>query len=172
MKNSETYEIINLDAQKYLRVEVTATDDGVGTPSQQSTIANSNYYYVNNSTPVAQQIEYSDVLEDNVYIVDAPGLLVNDLDPDNDANELPSYFGLSAFVVNQPTNGEVVLNSNGSFTYTPNENFNGNDSFEYRVYDGTLYSDENASVNISVASVNDVPQFNLEVMLKLQKTLV
>ena len=26
---------------------------------------------------------------------------------------------------------------------------------------GALYSDENASVNISVASVNDVPQFNL-----------
>ncbi|MBC8311860.1 MAG: tandem-95 repeat protein [Candidatus Marinimicrobia bacterium] len=147
-ENAETYEIKNIDAQKYIRIEVTATDDGVGLPSQQSTIAFSDFHYVNNSAPIPQNIGYN-IYEDNVLTEDAPGILVNDLDPDDDA--------ISAEIVTYPQNGEVNLNLNGSFVYTPNENFNGVDQFEYKIYDGALYGNENALVSITVSPVNDIP---------------
>lgn len=37
---------------------------------------------------------------------------------------------------NQPTNGSVVVNSDGSFTYTPDSRYHGSDSFEYVVSTG------------------------------------
>jgi len=57
-------------------------------------------------------------------------------------------------VVDTPTNGSV---SNG--IYTPDSNFNGEDSLTYRAYDGDLYS-ERASVTITVHAVNDAPEFS------------
>ena len=53
------------------------------------------------------------------------------------------------------------LNSDGSFVYTPFENFNGEDQFEYRVCDGVLYGNNNAIVTINVNPVNDVPQWTV-----------
>ena len=46
------------------------------------------------------------------------GVLANDTDP-NSADTL------TAVLVSGPTNGRLTLNSDGSFTYTPNANFNG-----------------------------------------------
>ena len=69
-------------------------------------------------------------------------------DPDGD--------DLQFSVVDGPANGKVVLNADGSFTYTPNENFNGSDQFTYKVNDGS--SDSNvATVMLTVAPVNDAP---------------
>ena len=36
-----------------------------------------------------------------------------------------------------PPNGSVVLNSDGSFVYSPERDFNGIDTFNYKVSDGT-----------------------------------
>ena len=139
-------------------VKVMATDNGVGLPSTQSTIAYSEFHYVDNSPPTPQNIGYN-IYEDNVLTVDAPGIITNDEDPDDDP--------LTAEVVLFPENGEVNLSLNGSFVYTPFENFNGEDQFEYRVYDGALYGNNNATVTIDVNPVNDVPIFtsggNIEV---------
>ena len=60
----------------------------------------------------------------------AAGVLGNDADPDGDP--------LTAVLVSGPSHGTLTLNANGSFTYTPNANFNGTDSFTYRASDGTL----------------------------------
>ena len=57
------------------------------------------------------------------------GVLANDFDLNGDA--------LTAALVTGPRNGNVTLNSNGSFTYTPNANYSGSDSFTYRANDGT-----------------------------------
>ena len=46
--------------------------------------------------------------------------------------------------------------SNGSFSYTPLANFNGSDSFTFRAFDGTDYSDP-ATISIEVLPVNDAP---------------
>ncbi|MCI5059086.1 MAG: Ig-like domain-containing protein [Flavobacteriales bacterium] len=76
------------------------------------------------------------------------GVLDND-DPDPDGNPL----GVPT-VVTQPSNGTVVLNPNGTYTYTPNTNFVGTDVFVYEVCDippaGTAQQCATAVVTISV----------------------
>ncbi|MBH0006506.1 tandem-95 repeat protein, partial [Psychrobacter sp. SWN149] len=52
-------------------------------------------------------------------------------------------------------NGTATVNTDGSYNYTPNANFNGQDSFTYTVTDGTETITKTA--NITVASVNDLP---------------
>ncbi len=74
------------------------------------------------------------------------------LSNDNDAND----DALSAAVVSGPSHGSVSLNSNGSFTYTPNDNYNGGDSFTYKASDGRGGEDM-ATVNITVNAINDAP---------------
>lgn len=63
---------------------------------------------------------------------------------------------LSAVVVNAPAHGTLVLHADGSFTYTPHADYNGSDSFTYRLSDGTLDSNL-ATVTLTVAAVNDAP---------------
>ena len=59
-------------------------------------------------------------------------------------------------LVTNPANGFVDFNSNGSFAYTPDANFNGSDSFSYRLTDANGDA-RTATVNVSVASVDDQP---------------
>ena len=54
-----------------------------------------------------------------------------------------------------PVNGIVTGNA-PNLTYTPNNNFNGEDSFTYFASDGVSNSDI-ATVEINVVSVNDIP---------------
>ena len=54
-----------------------------------------------------------------------------------------------------PAKGELVLNNDGSYTYTPHANANGGDSFVYRVSDGSDYSLH--TVTIAIDAVNDAP---------------
>ena len=91
--------------------------------------------------------------EDNILIIPPPpcGLcdptvLDNDFDIDGDPLEarLPSL----------PSNGIVTLNLDGTFSYTPNANFSGLDSFTYRAYDGVAYSNA-ATVRITVNQIDD-----------------
>ncbi len=87
------------------------------------------------------------------YIVefDGPmsgGVLSNDTDANGDV--------LSAALVVPPQHGSVTLNSDGTFVYTPQPNYNGPDSFTYRANDGELNSNV-ATVNINVTAVNDAP---------------
>src|SRR5438093_8486347 len=48
------------------------------------------------------------------------------------------------------------LDPNASFSYTPDANFDGSDSFTYNANDGTLDSNV-ATVSITVNAVNDAP---------------
>ena len=86
--------------------------------------------------------------EDVPLAIVAPGVLANDTDPENDP--------LTAVLVTQPANGAVALNPDGSFTYSPNPDFNGTDSFTYAAHDGTSLS-EPATVTITINPVNDAP---------------
>jgi VCBS repeat-containing protein len=76
------------------------------------------------------------------------GVLQNDTDP--------AQSGLSALLVSGPANGTVNLNADGSFSYTPNANFAGTDTFTYRANDGTSNSNT-ATATITVNPVNDAP---------------
>ncbi|WP_157373149.1 tandem-95 repeat protein, partial [Vibrio coralliirubri] len=56
----------------------------------------------------------------------------------------------------EPSNGTVVIDENGDWTYTPNENYNGDDSFTVIVDDGNGGTDT-LTVNVGVNPVNDAP---------------
>ena len=75
-------------------------------------------------------------------------MLSNDTDPDSDT--------LKAVRVSGPSHGTLVLKADGSFSYTPNANYNGSDCFTYKASDGTLDSNV-ATVSINVSAVNEVP---------------
>ncbi|PTQ72176.1 retention module-containing protein [Pseudomonas sp. GV071] len=55
-----------------------------------------------------------------------------------------------------PANGSLTLNANGTFTYTPSANYNGNDSFTVKVADpsGAFV---NSVISIGVTPTNDAP---------------
>ncbi|MGF1884272.1 Ig-like domain-containing protein, partial [Vibrio splendidus] len=63
---------------------------------------------------------------------------------------------LSFSKATEPSNGTVVVDKNGDWTYTPDENYNGNDSFTVVVSDGQGGTDT-ITVNIGVTPVNDLP---------------
>jgi VCBS repeat-containing protein len=64
---------------------------------------------------------------------------------------------LTYSVVSGPANGAVTLNaSTGAYSYTPNGNYNGTDSFTFKANDGTADSNV-ATVSLSVSAVNDAP---------------
>jgi len=89
--------------------------------------------------------------EDTALTVAAPGVLGNDSDIDGDP--------LTANLVAGPASGLLALNSDGGFTYTPDANFNGADSFTYTANDGTVASDI-TKVSLTVTAVNDPPVAN------------
>jgi hypothetical protein len=105
-----------------------------------------------NSPPNSNDDAYS-TSEDNPQLsIAAPGVLGNDTDPDGGS--------LQAEKLSDPANGTVTLNANGSFVYTPNANFFGDDSFTYRASDGSATSTPSA-VHITVQPVNDPPSFQI-----------
>ncbi|QJE98981.1 Ig-like domain-containing protein [Luteolibacter luteus] len=65
---------------------------------------------------------------------------------------------LSYAIVTQPANGTLAGNA-PNLTYTPKLNYNGGDSFTFRVNDGSANSTP-ATVNITVNPVNDAPAAN------------
>lgn len=101
-----------------------------------------------NDTPISNIDSYS-TSEDTVLTIAAEtGVLANDTDADTTS--------LTASIGSLPSNGTVVLNADGSFTYTPNANFNGSDSFTYTASD-SVTSGSVTTVNVSVAAVADPP---------------
>ena len=73
--------------------------------------------------------------------ISAASLLANDQDADNDTLSIES--------VTQPSNGSLQDNGDGTYTYTPTQDFTGSDSFTYTVVDGNGGSDT-ATVAVNV----------------------
>ena len=121
-----------------------------------------------NDAPIAVDDRYS-LGEDAVLRVLASSdnhLLSNDSDIEGDTltvNTTPvvnvntNNFTVNTKALSDVTNGSLTLNSDGSFTYIPNLNFNGIDSFTYQITDGNGGTAQ-ASVTLAVAALNDVPE--------------
>jgi VCBS repeat-containing protein len=62
---------------------------------------------------------------------------------------------LSYSKVLNPSLGTVVVNPNGSFTYSPTANYYGSDRFDYNISDGI--NNITQSVNITIVPINDAP---------------
>ena len=105
------------------------------------------------------------VANDDVYTVAENGTLatvagINDvLQNDTDANFDPLIVNTTP--VSGPSDGTLVLNADGTFTYTPDLNFNGSDSFVYEISDGRGGLAQ-ATVTITVTPVNNAPSANAD----------
>jgi VCBS repeat-containing protein len=99
-----------------------------------------------NDPPVATSDTYT-TPEDTNLSISTPGVLTNDVDPDGDP--------LTASIHQNPSYGNLTLNSDGSFSYTPAENYYGEDNFTYDVTDGVFTS--TATVSLTVTTINDPP---------------
>ena len=104
-----------------------------------------------NDVPVAED-DTAVLLEEVAHMINVLG---NDSDVDGTIN------AATLAVLDQPSSGTVDINTEtGTATYTPNENFNGDDSFTYSVQDNEGGISNTATVSLTVESVNDLPLAN------------
>lgn len=82
------------------------------------------------SPPVANTDTYNAGYQVPLNIAAENGLLANDTDPDPG-----TVLTVNTSPVSAPANGSLLLQADGSFTYTPNPGFTGADSFQYEVCD-------------------------------------
>lgn len=113
------------------------------------------------SPPTAVNDDFYVLNEDSLIVTTDPtggstpgftiddGIAANDTDPDGDI--------LSVELVDPPAVGVLSLAQDGTFTYRPPADFNGEVTFTYRVNDGVLNSNNIGTVTITVAEVNDPP---------------
>ena len=116
-------------------------DDGTPVLCAQATVVIT--VYPDNVPPVA-------VDDINGTLVNTPvdgDVITNDYDPDGD--------NISVTLLSGPPNGNVTLDPSGSYTYTPNNGFDGNDTFTYVLCDdGTPQLCDTATVSIEVVSTS------------------
>lgn len=106
------------------------------------------YFRVGNNDPIAVADSYfvdlTHKLQGNV--------LFNDSDPNGD--------NFSVELVTDPSKGELVFRSDGSFVYTPSALFSGTDSFTYRITDG-FEANAIGTVTIHQAAIRSFEAFLL-----------
>jgi PKD repeat protein len=102
---------------------------------------------ITNQAPVANGDSYT-VTEDIPLIESAPGVLGNDSDGDNHP--------FTAVLETPPDNGTLSLNPDGSFVYTPTQDYFGSDSFRYYPTDSDMDGSP-VVVDLTVENTNDNP---------------
>ncbi|ELA7137541.1 tandem-95 repeat protein [Vibrio parahaemolyticus] len=91
------------------------------------------------------EADSADVVEDTPTIINVLG---------NDTFESTDKL-VSLDAENGPKNGTVIVNNDGTVTYTPDDNYVGEDTFTYIVTSGGV--SESTTVNVDVTPVNDAP---------------
>lgn len=105
---------------------------------------------VSAGAPLAVLDSYATNEDESLVVAAGLGVLANDLDNSPPANLVVS-------LLNNTTNGALALNADGGFTYTPNPNANGSDSFAYQITDPIEGLSAQASVMLLINAVNDAP---------------
>ncbi|MDF4484162.1 tandem-95 repeat protein [Vibrio parahaemolyticus] len=91
------------------------------------------------------EADSADVVEDTPTIINVLG---------NDTFESTDKV-VSLDADNGPKNGTVIVNNDGTVTYTPDDNYVGEDTFTYIVTSGGMF--ESTTVEVNVTPVNDAP---------------
>ncbi|HIF6147609.1 TPA: tandem-95 repeat protein [Vibrio parahaemolyticus] len=92
------------------------------------------------------EADSADVVEDTPTIINVLG---------NDTFEGKNKV-VSLDAENGPKNGTVIVNNDGTVTYTPDDNYVGKDTFTYVVTSGGV--SESTTVTVNVTPVNDKPE--------------
>ncbi|WP_264401199.1 tandem-95 repeat protein [Vibrio parahaemolyticus] len=95
----------------------------------------------------------ADIVADNATVVEDTPTIIKVLG--NDTFEGKDKV-VSLDAENGPKNGTVIVNNDGTVTYTPDDNYVGKDTFTYVVTSGGV--SESATVTVNVTPVNDKPE--------------
>ncbi|UWR20910.1 cadherin-like domain-containing protein [Sulfitobacter sp. S190] len=120
-------------------IDYTISDRNGGTDDAVVTVA----VEAVNAPPVARD-DSDETDEDTAVTID---ILGNDSDPDGDA--------LTVTAATSP-DGDVVINDDGTVTFTPDADFNGEATIDYTITDGNG-GEDTAQVSVTVNPVNDAP---------------
>ena len=134
---------------------VVVTDGG----NDVATSANLNLAPVNDAPVVSASSALPSGTEDTAYTITAAQLLANASDPDGDTL---SVTNLSA------NHGTLVDNGDGSWTFTPNANYNGAVTLNYQVIDGHGGSAA-ATQGFNLVAVNDAPTLQVALVRPTQR---
>jgi VCBS repeat-containing protein len=142
---------MSLNGAQFLRVYVAGEQSNQYITLQGITeeqLSNSNFTFYENQDPVANDDELT-INEDNSVIISIADLIANDSDFEDGSVIFDQ-------IIANPTNGSLVDNGDGTLTYTPNANFNGEDNFTYQIADshGAI---KQANIKINITPENDTP---------------
>jgi len=93
-----------------------------------------------NNPPVARPDTFS-TSPGQPLTVDAPGVLGNDSDPNQDP--------LAASLLSDVSQGSLTLENDGAFEYVPNDGFTGTDQFTYAASDGSAADTATVSLQVT-----------------------
>lgn len=99
-----------------------------------------------NQSPIARADAFS-VSKNSSLLISETTLLANDSDPDGDS---PRFIG----VTDAPRHGQLLDNRDGTWRYTPDEDYLGTDRFTYRIGDGNGGYD---TQTVTLSVVNNRP---------------
>ncbi|MFL1026456.1 tandem-95 repeat protein [Vibrio parahaemolyticus] len=107
---------------------------------------------------VSQTVDFTvapvvDIKADSTNVVEDTPTIINVLG--NDTFEGKDKV-VSLDAENGPKNGTVIVNNDGTVTYTPDDNYVGKDTFTYVVTSGGV--SESTTVTVNVTPVNDKPE--------------
>ncbi|EJG0787154.1 tandem-95 repeat protein [Vibrio parahaemolyticus] len=107
---------------------------------------------------VSQTVDFTvapvvDIEADSTNVVEDTPTIINVLG--NDTFEGKDKV-VSLDAENSPKNGTVIVNNDGTVTYTPDDNYVGEDTFTYVVTSGGV--SESTTVTVNVTPVNDKPE--------------
>ena len=106
-----------------------------------------------NDGPVANDDSLSGS-EDRVITFSAEDLLGNDTDSDGDTLTIASF--------DQPDHGAIVDNGDGTYTFTPDEDWSGDTSFTYTASDDEGNT-STATASVTVEAVADAPDLTVDI---------
>ncbi|MFL0928337.1 tandem-95 repeat protein [Vibrio parahaemolyticus] len=111
-----------------------------------------------NGESVSQTVDFTvapvvDIEADSTNVVEDTPTIINVLG--NDTFEGKDKV-VSLDAENGPKNGTVIVNNDGTVTYTPDDNYVGKDTFTYVVTSGGV--SESTTVTVNVTPVNDKPE--------------
>lgn len=123
----------NLSDPTTVTINVTAVNDAPVAVDDSYTVTEDALLNADNSTPNRRSVTFNDTDVDSATI------------------------NVSFPLVDLPDFGVLNMNANGTFTYQPNLDFVGTDTFQYRATDGSATSANIATVTITVTDANDAP---------------
>ncbi|HGS4884766.1 TPA: tandem-95 repeat protein [Vibrio parahaemolyticus] len=121
---------------------------------------------------VSQTVDFTvapvvDIEADSTNVVEDTPTIINVLG--NDTFEGADKV-VSLDAENSPKNGTVIVNSDGTVTYTPDDNYVGEDTFTYIVTSGGV--SESTTVEVNVTPVNDAPVAKNDISTTQEDTAV